>query len=70
MAIIGLQDNLRWPAPAVTNWKILLEQSFSAFIRLLTATSALRLGRRRWSSRQRFSSVFDAFWMSVYDHSR
>jgi len=32
------------------NWRILLVQSFTACIPLLTATSAFRLGRRRWNS--------------------
>jgi len=45
MAII--QDNLHWPASPVKNWRILLEQSFTARMALLMATSAFRLGRRR-----------------------
>ena len=34
------------------NWRISLVQSFTACMPLLTATSALGLGRRRWSSPQ------------------
>jgi len=33
-------------------WKILLVQSFTARVPLLTVTSALGLGRRHWSSQQ------------------
>jgi len=33
------QVNLRQPAPPVTNWRILLVQSFTAHMRLLMATS-------------------------------
>ena len=36
-------------APPVKNWRILLVQSFTAHMPLLTATSAFGLGRRRWS---------------------
>jgi len=43
---------IRWPAPPVNNWRILLLISFTAHMPLLTATSAFGLGRRRWSSRQ------------------
>jgi len=51
MAII--QVNLRKPdAPPVKNWRILLVQSFTACMPLLTATSTFRLGRRHWSSPQ------------------
>ena len=44
--------NLRQPAPPVKNWRILLVQSFTARMSLLTATSAFGLGRRRCSSQQ------------------
>jgi len=44
MAII--QDNLHWLAPSVKNWKISLQQSFTARMTLQTATSAIGLGRR------------------------
>jgi len=47
-----IQVNLRWLAPPVKNWRILLVQSFTARIPLLTTTSASRLGRRHWSSPQ------------------
>ena len=36
-------------APPVKNWRILWLQSFIAHMPLLMATSAFRLGRRRWS---------------------
>jgi len=39
-------------APPVENWRLLLVQSFTARMHLLTATSAFGLGRRRWSSPQ------------------
>ena len=39
-------------APPVKNWRILLEQTFTARMPLLMATSAFGLGRRRWSSYQ------------------
>jgi len=42
----NIQDNLRQPAPPVKNWRILLEQSFTAHMPLLTATSTFGLGRR------------------------
>ena len=48
MAII--QDNLHWSATRVKNWRILLEQGFTANMPSLMATSAIGLGRRRWSS--------------------
>jgi len=35
------QDNLHYLAPPVKNWRILLEQSFTAFMPLLRAASAL-----------------------------
>ena len=38
--------------PALANWRILLVQSFTAHMPLLTATSAFGLGRRCWSSPQ------------------
>ena len=41
--------NLRQPAPPVKNWRILLVQSFTARMPLLTTTSTFGLGRRRWS---------------------
>jgi len=44
-----LQVNLCWPAPPVANWRILLVQSFTAHMPLLTAFG---LERRRWSSPQ------------------
>jgi len=48
-----IQVILRLPAPPVRNcWRILLVQSFTARMPLLTATSAIGLGRRRWSSHQ------------------
>ena len=47
-----IQVNLRQPAPPVKNWRILLVQSFTASMPLLTATSTFGLGRRRWSSPQ------------------
>ena len=47
-----IQVNLRYPAPPVKNWRILLVQSFTVHMPLLMATSAFRLGRRRWSSHQ------------------
>ena len=47
-----IQVNLHQPAPPVMNWRILLEQSFSARMPLLTATSIIELGRRCWSSPQ------------------
>ena len=50
MAII--QANLRLPAPPVKSWRILLVQSFTAHMPLLTAANAFGLGRRRWSSPQ------------------
>jgi len=50
MAIIRV--NLRWPAPQVKNWWILLVHSFTALMLLLTAASAFGLGRRLWSSSQ------------------
>jgi len=45
-----------WPLYRSTcvNWRILLVQSFSARMPLLTATSAFGLGRRRWSSPQQW----------------
>jgi len=48
-----IQVNLCQPAPPVKNWRILLEQSYTAYMPLLMATSAFRLRRRRWSSPQR-----------------
>ena len=46
MAII--QDNLLQPTPSVKNiWGILLEQSFTAHMPLLTVNSTLGLGKRR-----------------------
>ena len=42
--------NRRQPAPPVKKWRILVVQSFTAHMPLLTATSAFGLGRRRWSS--------------------
>ena len=45
MAII--QVNLHQPAPPVKNGKILLVQSFTARMPLMTATSAFGLGRGR-----------------------
>jgi len=39
-------------APPVKNWRILLEQTFTARMPLLMAASAFGLGRRRWSSSQ------------------
>jgi len=39
-------------SPPVKNWRILLVQSFTVRMPLLTATSAFGLGRRRWSSHQ------------------
>jgi len=33
-------------APSIKNWKILLEQSFTACMPLQTATSAFQLGRK------------------------
>jgi len=50
MAII--QVNLRYLAARVKNWIILLVQSFTAHMPLLTAASAFGLGRRHWSSPQ------------------
>jgi len=50
MAII--QVNLCYLALPVKNWRILLLQSFTARVPLLTATSGSGLGRRCWSSRQ------------------
>jgi len=47
-----IQANLRLPAPPVNNWRILLVQSFTAHMPLLTATSSFGLERRRWSSPQ------------------
>jgi len=47
-----IQVNLRSPALPVKNWRILLVQSFTAHVPLLTATSALALVRKRWSSPQ------------------
>ena len=44
------QVTLCYLAPTVNNWRILLVQSFTAHMPLLTATSAFGLGRRRWSS--------------------
>jgi len=44
--------NLRPPAPPVKNWRILLVQSVTAHMLLLTATSTFGLGRRRLSSPQ------------------
>ena len=49
-----LQVNLLYSAPPVKNWRILLVQSFTAHMPLLTATSTFGLGRRRWSSPQQF----------------
>jgi len=46
------QVNLRQLPPSVKNWRILLVQSFTARMPLLTGTSAFGLGRRRWSSPQ------------------
>jgi len=43
-------------APPVENWKLLLVQSFTARMHLLTATSAFGLGRRRWSTPQQCST--------------
>jgi len=40
-----IQDNLHKLAPSTKNWRILLEQSFTAC--MVTSTSGL--GRRRWS---------------------
>jgi len=45
-----VQINLCEPAPPVKNWRILLVQSFTARMTLLTAASTFGLGRRRWSS--------------------
>ena len=39
-------------APPVKNWSILLVQSFTAHMSLLTETSAFGLGRRHWNSQQ------------------
>jgi len=36
-----MQVNLHWPAPTDKNWRILLEQSFTAHNPLLTSGSAL-----------------------------
>ena len=47
---VRIQVNLHKSAPK--NRKILLVQSFTAHMPLLTATSIFGLGRRRWSSRQ------------------
>jgi len=40
------------PAPLAKNWRILLEQSFTAGMPLLMAIGAFGLGSRRWSSPQ------------------
>jgi len=47
-----IQVSLRWPTPPVMNWLILLVQSFTAHMLLLTAAGAFGLGGRRWSSPQ------------------
>jgi len=44
-----MQDNLRQPAAPVKSWRILLKQSFTAHMPLLTATGAFRLARRHCS---------------------
>ena len=41
-----VQDNLCWLSSPVKNWRILLEQNFTACLPLLTATSTFRLERR------------------------
>ena len=38
-----MQVYLRWPAPPVKNWRILLVQSFTARMPLLTADSTFAL---------------------------
>ena len=45
-------NNSRFTAPPVKNWKILLVQSFTARMPLLMAIGAFRLRKRRWSSPQ------------------
>ena len=45
-----LQVKLSYPTSQVKNWRMLLMQIFTARMPLLTATSASRLGRIRWSS--------------------
>ena len=45
-------ESVSHTAAAVNNWRMLLVQSFTARMPLLTATSALGLGRKRWSSHQ------------------
>jgi len=54
-----IQVNLRYPAPRVKNWRILLVQSFTARMPLLAATSLFRLGRTLHSSPQRFSVPYN-----------
>jgi len=49
-----IQVNLRQPASPVKNRRILLLQSFTARMPLLTAISAFGLGRRRRSSPQQY----------------
>ena len=44
-----IQVNMCQLAPPVKNWRILLVQSFTACMSLLTATSAFGLWRRCWS---------------------
>jgi len=66
-----IQVNLPWPAPPVKNWRILLAQSFTARMPLLTTASAFGLGRRRWSSPQQWYlictvSVFFHFSLQPY----
>jgi len=46
------QPGLAKPAAPFKNWRILLVQSFTARMPLLTATSTFRLRRRHWSSPQ------------------
>ena len=49
-----IQINLRYLAPPVKNWRILLVPKFTAHMPLLVvmATSTIGLGRRRWISSQ------------------
>jgi len=47
-----VQVSLCYPASPVKNWRILLEQYFTAHMPLVMATNAFGIGRKCWSSPQ------------------
>ena len=61
-----IQVNLHQPALPVENWRMLLVQSFTVHMPLLTATSALGLGRRR--SAVLFTQSPWAGWEHTHTH--